>query len=70
MAIEDELIGRVTSFDADSGLGDVEVDDHSFVFHCVSIAGGRRLVEIGAMVRIRVRLRLGRPEAVELIELV
>ena len=59
------LSGRVDAFDVEAGLGRVD----GLGFHCVSIVGGTRRVEVGARVSYRVALRLGRPEAVDLVDL-
>jgi cold shock CspA family protein len=68
--------GRVTTFDAHRGIGvispDHTVDDGSpgenlsgdpIMFHCIEIADGTRMIEVGTVVRYRVGLKLGRPEA-------
>ena len=59
--------GRVTSFDAVVGLGEVaEVAPGAGVypFHCTQIAGGRRDIDAGTDVTFVVRpTRLGRWEA-------
>lgn len=68
--------GRVTTFDADRGIGvispDHAVSDGSpgenvsvepIMFHCIEIADGTRMIEVGTAVRYRVGLKLGRPEA-------
>lgn len=58
-------IGRVTSFDAASGLGEVEADDGTrYGFHCTQIADGSRSIEIGVAVEFEVvAWHLGRYEA-------
>lgn len=57
--------GRVSSFDDDRGLGEIEADDgQRFAFHCTAIADGTRTIDEGAHVRFDVVAgRLGRWEA-------
>ena len=44
--------GRVTAFDADRGVGEVEeADGTRRSFHCTQIADGTRTVPVGAEVR-------------------
>ena len=59
------LVGRVDEFDGAAGLGRID----GLGFHCVSIVGGARHIAVGTPVSYRLVLRLGRPEAVELVEL-
>ncbi|MEM7271542.1 MAG: hypothetical protein AAF547_00555 [Actinomycetota bacterium] len=49
-----ERHGRVDSFDAEVGLGQV-IDDTGarWTFHCTTIADGTRRIETGAPVRFR-----------------
>ena len=63
--------GVVVSFDENRGDGVVRDDSgQDFYFHCVRIADGSRLIEIGATVRARrvVGLR-GRDEAADVVKL-
>ena len=57
--------GTVEEFDEFRGLGTVVVDDGArYPFHCTQIADGTRRVDVGAVVRFRVRPgALGRWEA-------
>lgn len=57
--------GRVSSFDDERGLGEIEADDgQRFTFHCTAIADGTRTIDEGAQVRFDVVAgRLGRWEA-------
>jgi cold shock CspA family protein len=58
-------VGRVSSFDADRGLGTVEDDRGlSLPFHCTAIADGTRRIDVGAAVTfVVVAGALGRLEA-------
>ncbi len=60
--------GRVTAFDAFVGLGEVAPDDGgpAVMFHCVEIADGTRVIEIGAAVDYRPAPKFGRIEAFDL----
>jgi cold shock CspA family protein len=56
--------GRVTSFDAHRGLGEVTADDgRPFPFHCTAIADGSRTIETGTAVSFEPARKLGRWEA-------
>lgn len=58
------LTGRVASFDAAVGLGEIESstgDRH--LFHCIEIADGSRDIAVGAHVRFDVMSKFGRYEA-------
>ena len=60
--------GRVVSFDAASGLGEVESDGETLPLHAAAIADGTRTIEVGATVTfIRQPGRAGRWEAAEVI---
>lgn len=57
--------GAVSAFDEPSGIGVITADDGDDVaFHCVSIADGTRVIDVGAQVTFDVMLKLGRREAV------
>ncbi len=46
--------GVVSAFDAVVGLGQIGGDDTEMVgFHCVAIAGGGRMIEVGTSVSYR-----------------
>ncbi len=56
--------GRVGSFDADRGLGEIVSDDgRRYPFHCTEIADGSRTIAVGAAVRFVELAKLGRHEA-------
>jgi cold shock CspA family protein len=60
--------GTVTAFDGPAGLGEVTAEDGTVhPFHCVEIADGTRLIEVGAVVTFDVRPKLGRYEAVAIV---
>jgi cold shock CspA family protein len=43
--------GKVGSFDADAGLGEVQGEDgRRYPFHCTEIADGSRRIEVGTEV--------------------
>jgi len=43
--------GEVVAFDVDAGLGEVvSIEGEPFPFHCTAIAGGARVIEVGARV--------------------
>lgn len=46
------LVGAVTRYDADAGLGEVATGDRTYPFHCTAIADGSRLIEVGRAVAI------------------
>jgi hypothetical protein len=65
--------GTVIEFDAQTGLGLVQADQRpgatvavGVPFHCVSILDGSRSLAVGAVVRYRLGLRLGRFEALDI----
>ena len=61
------MIGSVTRFDGDVGLGVVTTDDDvDYPFHCTQIADGTRDIAVGTSVSFELAPRLGRWEAVEL----
>ena len=56
--------GVVTAFDPAVGLGVVTADDGARrPFHCVEIADGSRLIEVGQSVEFELLPKLGRYEA-------
>jgi cold shock CspA family protein len=58
------MLGTVTSFDKDVGLGEITRDDGWVVaFHCIVIADGSREIPIGADVEFDLMCKLGRYEA-------
>ena len=58
------MLGTVTAFDVDRGLGEILGDDAVvYPFHCTEIADGSRRIEEGAAVRFVVLAKLGRYEA-------
>jgi cold shock CspA family protein len=60
--------GTVTAFDGPAGLGEVTAEDGTVhPFHCVEIADGTRLIEVGAVVAFDVRPKLGRYEAAAIV---
>ncbi len=47
--------GTVAAFDEQKGLGSVRADDgRELPFHCTSIAGGSRAIDVGARVTFAV----------------
>jgi hypothetical protein len=40
------LVGRVTEYDAERGLGTVAVGDVTYAFHCTAVADGTRLIDV------------------------
>lgn len=59
--------GVVIAFDAERGLGEVELlDGRRLGFHCVEIADRSRTIEVGVEVSVEVRPKLGRWEAAQL----
>jgi len=65
------MLGEVTFFDGDAGLGEVRSDDGAtYGFHCTEIADGSRAIEPGTAVQFRVAAgHLGRREARRLVPL-
>ncbi len=63
--------GRVVSFDAHRGVGEVEADDgRRYFFHCTVITDGSRAIDEGAAVTFEVAPgKLGRWEATEVTRL-
>jgi cold shock CspA family protein len=60
--------GTVTSFDAAVGLGKItptsdSAGESAVPFHCVAIADGSRVIEVGTVVDYAVIPKLGRYEA-------
>lgn len=57
--------GRVTAFDGDAGIGEVEAEDGTrYFFHCTQIADGTRTIAVDAAVTFELRAgHLGRWEA-------
>jgi len=67
MEADVRLSGTVTEFDEALGLGVIDSDDGTaFGFHCVSIADGSRLIDVGTRVSFGVLLKLGRREAADI----
>jgi len=59
--------GIVTEFDAHVGLGTIADDEGTeYLFHCVEIADGSRIVDEGATVRFSPMRKFGRPEAADI----
>ncbi len=59
--------GTVTEFDAARGLGTVAAGDGSeLMFHCVEIADGTRVIELGAEVTFVQMAKFGALEAADL----
>lgn len=56
-------IGRVTEFDESGGLGAIEADGASYLFHCVEIADGSRTIRVGTDVAFTALDKLGGAEA-------
>jgi CspA family cold shock protein len=60
------VIGTVTAFDGHAGLGVVTaVDGTPYPFHCVELADGTRMIDVGADVEFRPLPKLGRIEAAD-----
>jgi cold shock CspA family protein len=61
------VIGKVTEFDEQRGLGEITADDATvYPFHCTVIADGTRTIEVGTTVDFEVVPgRLGKWEAAE-----
>ena len=56
--------GTVTEFDAIVGLGRIDASDGgTYPFHCIEIADGTRVIEVGAGVTFELIAKLGRFEA-------
>jgi cold shock CspA family protein len=56
--------GVVTGFDEKSGLGAIGgIDGGNYSFHCIEIADGSRLIDVGAEVSFDLLAKLGRWEA-------
>lgn len=56
--------GRVVSFDAVVGLGEVERHDgQRFQFHCIELADGTRAIDVSTAVTFGLLCKLGRYEA-------
>lgn len=64
------MTGRVASFDAHRGLGEIAADDGArYSFHCTQIADGTRTIDVGAAVDFDVAAGLpGRWEAVAIVK--
>lgn len=60
---ESRIRGSVTVFDDDRGLGEITSGSVVYPFHCVSIAGDGRTIEVGAAVSFVLLHKLGRHEA-------
>ena len=61
------LIGTVTEFDSQVGLGVVATrDGHRFPFHCIEIADGTREIAVGTDVTFDRLAKLGRYEAADI----
>ncbi|HRD99653.1 MAG TPA: cold shock domain-containing protein [Ilumatobacteraceae bacterium] len=61
-----ELTGVVVAFDVDRGLGEVTVDatGERLPFHCVSIADGTRMIEVGTEVVFATMVKYAGREAI------
>lgn len=61
------IAGIVVAFDEAVGLGLVSDESgHRWPFHCVSIADGTRVIDVGAKVTFRLRFCTLRREAVSI----
>lgn len=59
--------GEVSSFDAQVGLGEVRAADGTvYPFHCIAIADGTRVIEIGSAVAFELLAKMGRYEATDI----
>ena len=57
-------VGTVVEFDVAVGLGQVERDDgQRFLFHCIELADGTRIIEVSTPVTFGLLCKLGRYEA-------
>lgn len=60
-----DSVGTVVEFDEAVGLGVLSDDSgRRWPFHCVSIADGTRVIDVGARVRFRLKFCTVRREAV------
>ena len=58
------MIGVVTSFDREVGLGEVTTADGGvYLFHCIEIADGSRDIAVGTNVSFVLLAKFGRFEA-------
>lgn len=58
------LAGRVTEFDAATGLGTVQGDNGvAYLFHVVEITDGTRSIDLGQQVRFQPLPKFGRFQA-------
>ena len=58
------LAGRVVSFDAAVGLGEIESSTgERHLFHCIEIADGSRTIAVGTTVSFDLLAKFGRYEA-------
>jgi CspA family cold shock protein len=57
------MSGTVVEFDAEVGLGVIDVGGDRYPFHCVEISDGSRNVAVGADVSFDVLAKFGRYEA-------
>ncbi len=60
------LMGVISDFDDDRGLGEIDAHGVSYPFHCVSIADATRTIATGATVSFVVLHKLGRHEAADI----
>jgi len=61
------LIGTITEFDSQVGLGVVATEDGTrFPFHCIEIADGTREIAVGTDVTFDRLAKLGRYEAADI----
>ena len=62
------MLGTVTAFDRDVGLGEITRDDGLTVpFHCIVIADGSRDIPVGVDVEFDLMCKLGRYEAAHVV---
>ncbi len=62
-----DIVGTVLEFDEAVGLGLLSDDNGSrWPFHCVSIANGTRVIDVGARVTFRLKFCTVRREAVSI----
>jgi CspA family cold shock protein len=61
--------GVVVAFDDHVGLGTIESEGTSYLFHCVEIADGTRTIAVGTPVEFRSVTRFGTLEATDVATL-
>ena len=58
--------GIVTAFDTAVGLGTIESDGATHLFHCIEIADGSRDIAVGTSVSFDLLAKFGRYEAADI----